>query len=207
MAKPKAKRSYKIAVTADDILAATRSDSTSCAIATALRREIPGLTSVSVDIQRIVLRFSDSEVQFLTGRAAQIYIVTYDAGGDLEPFVLNLRDPIRYKVTKRTPAGRKIENARQNVRRARKAGAPPEEIEQLEQKAAAVQAELAGEKQTRTTGEPGAVAERRKPPAPRQPGAPRVGRPSTERVYGALKLPINSGGETRDWMIGSHLPE
>jgi hypothetical protein len=98
---------FDIEVTHFDIEQAVRETTAYCVVATAIGRVIPEATFIQVETQTI--RFSRSDLGerwvYLTPRAVQEYIVAFDAGDEITPFTVNLRDPaispVRAKTAKR----------------------------------------------------------------------------------------------------------
>lgn len=86
---------FTIDVTQELIDTAKRGSSSSCAVADAVKTQVAGVAHVQVDLQTI--RFSipsrAERYVYLTPRQAQEYIVGYDAGDQLEPFKVQLRNP------------------------------------------------------------------------------------------------------------------
>lgn len=84
-----------VEVTPEIIADATREDSGHCMIAEAVKAALPHARQVSVDIQTI--RYSDPRTRaryiFLTPRLAQSALVAFDAGEEIEPFKVQLRNP------------------------------------------------------------------------------------------------------------------
>ncbi|MBO0736559.1 MAG: hypothetical protein J2P48_08325 [Alphaproteobacteria bacterium] len=79
-------------VTKEIFEASKQADSSHCMIASALKAAFPGAKGVSVDLQTI--RFSDPDKRlryiYLTPRLAQIGIIDFDQGHEVEPFSFRL---------------------------------------------------------------------------------------------------------------------
>lgn len=94
---PKIMKSPRInvVVTPEIISEATREDSGHCMIADAVKEAAPWARHVSVDIQTI--RFSDPTTRaryvYLTPRLAQEALLDFDAGDEITPFKVQLRNP------------------------------------------------------------------------------------------------------------------
>ena len=84
---PRAPR-LKISISKAVFEQAKRADSSHCMIAEAIKASVPYAKSISVDLQTI--RFSDRERRlryvYLTPRIAQIGVIEFDQGHDIEPF-------------------------------------------------------------------------------------------------------------------------
>lgn len=122
-------REFTVDVTQEDIDAARRKDSMRCVVAQAIARTFPKAARISVDIHSI--RFTDGAKRYtyLTPPAVERYIVAFDAGDEIHPFRFRLRSDQRLIVTrqKHTDAQRRIDNARQKERTARRAAAKIEQ--------------------------------------------------------------------------------
>jgi hypothetical protein len=123
------KKYTQVTVTDSDIAKAFQSDSAKCVVASALARTLPEITRIEVDTQTI--RYTDGaglRHVFLTPYAVHGYIIAFDAGDDIEPFVFRLWHE-REVVTKRqvaTDAGKLRRAASEKVRREGKALAKAE---------------------------------------------------------------------------------
>lgn len=100
-------------VTEGDIAKATRGNSHACAVAIAVARAFPDVTRINVDMQTIRFTVDGERLVYLTPYRAQLYIIAFDAGDELEPFRFVLRDPLAYKRRAYTEAGRAVNAARQ----------------------------------------------------------------------------------------------
>jgi hypothetical protein len=84
-----------LAITPELIADAIAEDSSHCMIAESVKVALPHVRHVSVDIQTI--RFSDPQDRvryvYLTPRLGQTALVRFDAGEEIEPFTMQLRDP------------------------------------------------------------------------------------------------------------------
>lgn len=97
----KVRTRYTFEVTREDIEAATRRNSSRCAVATAIQHALPQASRVLVDMQTI--RFTvDNEVRlvYLTPQEAQQYIIAFDAGDPIKPFRVSVRNPAWKAVLK-----------------------------------------------------------------------------------------------------------
>ena len=86
-----------------------------------MARSIPGATRVDVDLQTV--RFTipgEGRRIYLTPPAASGYVIAYDAGDDIHPFVFRLseRHQVRPRNDKKTPAARARERATGNLKNA-----------------------------------------------------------------------------------------
>lgn len=83
-----------IEVTQQDIDQALRNNSSHCAVAAAVSRQVDALR-VSVDIQtiRMTMRGTNQRRIYLTPAKAQNYIIAYDAGDELKPFGFWMKRP------------------------------------------------------------------------------------------------------------------
>jgi hypothetical protein len=86
---------FDLNVTQDLIDHAVRGSSASCAVADAIKYQIPDVSHVQVDIQTIRFSFPSrhERLVFLTPRRVQEYIVDFDAGDAIAPFTVQLRNP------------------------------------------------------------------------------------------------------------------
>jgi hypothetical protein len=121
-----------IQVTEDDVARATRNDSHTCAVATAIARTLPEARRIMVDMQFI--RFTEGVERWVyaTPPAVQSYIIDFDAGDEVGPFAFKLtsRNRARLQQSRRTPAGRQVDAARAKATyqadRAKKVAADPD---------------------------------------------------------------------------------
>ena len=101
----KAKR-RKVAVTVEDIEKAKVRDSTQCAIARAVAREVPGASHISVDVATIRFTIAEERFYYHTPPAGQRFIIHFDLGQNgVEPFVLDLREGTAHAVARRPGVG------------------------------------------------------------------------------------------------------
>lgn len=133
---------------------AKRADSSHCMIAEAIKASAPYAKSISVDLQTI--RFSDPERRlryvYLTPRIAQIGVIEFDQGHDIEPFDFTLTgahviamaskvkavegliaDPVtgamkETRVLMKASRVEKMNLAKQGIRAARGKGEVPERV-------------------------------------------------------------------------------
>src|SRR5437899_12903658 len=104
-----------IQVTDEDISKAKLAHSGACVNAEAIKRCLPGVKHVAVDLATI--RFTETKTgdryTFLTPRAAQLGVVQWDQGVAPQPFVFSLKSPIQIRpksaVPKRTPQAKVIQ--------------------------------------------------------------------------------------------------
>lgn len=86
----------RINVTQEIIDAGIRRSSSHCMIAEAIEELIPEARHIAVDLQTI--RWSDPEkgvrYTYLTPRAAQVHLVNYDQGEEVEPISFSLSRPM-----------------------------------------------------------------------------------------------------------------
>ena len=93
--KPRIPRGPKlyVPVTQEIIDSAVPRDSGYCMFAEAIKKCLPGITKVAVDLQTI--RFSDPDKRkrycYLTPRICQVALVNFDQGTKPEPFIFRLR--------------------------------------------------------------------------------------------------------------------
>lgn len=85
----------KIEVTPEDIRRAIIADSYKCVVSQAIARTIPDATNIEVDIQtvRFTRQTTKNRYVYLTPYTVQGYIVAFDAGDSIEPFIFTLRNP------------------------------------------------------------------------------------------------------------------
>ncbi len=87
---------YKVPITVWDVTFAEKKKSRFCMIAEAIKRVHPSIHHVQVDTATIT--FTDSatgkRLQYLTPPAAQMAIIQFDDGDNVEPFTLDLKNPI-----------------------------------------------------------------------------------------------------------------
>jgi hypothetical protein len=98
-------------ITPELIAKSTKKDSSHCMIAEAVKEAFPGARFVSVDLQTI--RFTDPDPKrpyrytYLTPRRAQVALVDFDQGREIDPFKILIRGgavtPIRTKNRKPKP--------------------------------------------------------------------------------------------------------
>jgi hypothetical protein len=114
----------RISVTADDIRKAEKKNSMRCVVAQAVARTIPDACRIEVDTQSI--RWTDGNGVrnvYLTPYAVQGYVIAFDAGDELEPFMfaLDSRKRLPSPATKvSTDHGKKVHNATQQAKRTAK---------------------------------------------------------------------------------------
>lgn len=96
----------KIAVTAEDIIKAKGSNSTHCAIARALAREVEGASHISVDVATVRFTVGEERFYYHTPPAGQRFIITFDLGQNgVEPFDLVLKEGTVHTVARRPGVG------------------------------------------------------------------------------------------------------
>jgi hypothetical protein len=120
MAKKRKRTRWDIEVTAEDIEKAHRNDSYRCVLAQAIARQVPGARNIDVDLRTI--RWSDDAGRhvFLTPYTAAGYVVAFDAGDELEPFSVHLRDAVpSLQNSELTPIAREKKITRDKLRRER----------------------------------------------------------------------------------------
>jgi hypothetical protein len=200
-------RSYRFAVTEEDIARGKIGDSFNCMVAEAIKRQHKGARHVEADLQTV--RFSDKDGRhvFLTPHPVAQYIVRFDAGIVPEPFNFQLRlavPALQRSVV--TPGAKAVKAAENKVNRAevtrRNAAAviaDPEssdaEVALAEKRIAAAEVAIQEGRQERAklTEELRAKGERvtaqRVSTATRR-AAPRVHKTS-EREFGARLLRVN----------------
>jgi len=106
----------RIHVTADDIAKAEREKTMKCVVARAIARSVPGATRVEVDLQSI--RWTTKEGDrwiYLTPPVVQGYVIDFDAGESIEPFMFALDSRHRLPAARKyksTPAGKAVDKAR-----------------------------------------------------------------------------------------------
>src|SRR5262245_39637700 len=88
---------FEIAVLQEDIDNAMKKSSSHCALAEAIKQEVPEAKFIAVDIQTIRFSIADIRYVFLTPRAAQRSIIDFDAGQMPKPFTLKLKGGQRTK--------------------------------------------------------------------------------------------------------------
>ena len=90
-------RKLAVNVDADTIEAATVRSSSHCMIADAVRKSLPSVRSVQVDLQTI--RFTDPKSNrryiYLTPPAAQRALIAFDQGERIEPFEFRQSQPVQ----------------------------------------------------------------------------------------------------------------
>jgi hypothetical protein len=86
---------YKINVTQENIDDAIKNNSYHCAVATAIKEQVPDAALVQVDIQtiRLSLPSDRKRLVYITPPAVQQYIVDFDAGDKVEPITFTLYRP------------------------------------------------------------------------------------------------------------------
>lgn len=86
--------SYGIKVTQDDINEGVRDQSAHCIVATAIGRQIPDATRISVDVQDIRFTIGEERLVFPTPRSVAAYVIAFDAGDfdQIKPITVVLRD-------------------------------------------------------------------------------------------------------------------
>ena len=95
-------------ITEELVAKSTKKDSSHCMFAEAVKEAFPGARFVSVDLQTV--RFTDPDPKrpyrytYLTPRRAQVALVDFDQGREIEPFKIQLRGgavtPIRTRSNK-----------------------------------------------------------------------------------------------------------
>lgn len=97
------KTDYTIHVSQRDINEGVREQSAHCIVATAIGRQIPEATHISVAVPDIRFSVGDKRLIYDTPQAVRDYIVAFDAGvfGGLKPLTLTLTHPL---VTRRSLA-------------------------------------------------------------------------------------------------------
>lgn len=106
-----------ITVTQETIDKAVRNDSTSCAVAVAIKETIPDATHISVDLHTIRLTMRNgNRWAYVPPQRVADYIVAFDAGDTLHPFAFVLDDTKRYPIKrqKHTPKGAVVHTAKNN---------------------------------------------------------------------------------------------
>src|SRR5579863_7280298 len=86
--------SYGIRVTQDDINEGVRDSSAHCIVATAIGRQIPDATRISVDVQDIRFTVGEERMVFSTPRSVAAYVIAFDKGDfdQIKPITVLLRD-------------------------------------------------------------------------------------------------------------------
>jgi hypothetical protein len=97
----------KIQVTNDIIEAACQGNRRHCMIAEAIRNQIKGATTISVDLMTIRYSMPERGLRYIfhTPRTAQIALMNFDAGKPLEPFEFRLRNGQAVSIVKRIRGG------------------------------------------------------------------------------------------------------
>jgi hypothetical protein len=119
-------KGVRIDVSQETIDQATRADSSHCMIADAIKEQVPGATTVSVDLQTI--RWSDRKkgvrYVYLTPAEAQVALIKFDQGVEQAPFTFRLRPSqahvVPIKANSRTQAestGRATTTGKTKVKR------------------------------------------------------------------------------------------
>lgn len=203
---------HTIEVTRRDIDQAMSKASSRCVVATAIARSIPTASRIDVDIQSIRFTVAGERFAYVTPYSVQGYIVSFDAGDEIEPFKFRLDEEksINVRQTRKTDAGRATANAAKTATRKAKAAAaaqdkltglldptlpPPTPTEVKAAKAEAAlkreQAKTAEESRAAViaayANQPKTTEDLSKPKPP-----PRVHKTST-RHYGHRELRINQG--------------
>lgn len=93
---------YTFSTTQADIDQGVRDSSAHCIVATALGRQIPEATRISVDAQTIRFSVGDERLVYLTPPTVGAYVIAFDAGDfdRIVPLKVALADPM---VTRRKP--------------------------------------------------------------------------------------------------------
>ena len=178
----------KVRVTDADIINAIARDSTHCAVAEAIKRQVPEAQGVDVDAQSIRFRIPEQKKRFIffTPRIVQAYIAAFDAGEELQEFEFTLGHPIWVG-----PIG-VWANVTNNTR-VRKPGRPKKgEVVGdvvLQDEDEVVGTALITITEPVRQGGNGRVLERKT--VVRAPSLPAYTRPTRERVYGGRHLPMN----------------
>jgi hypothetical protein len=136
-------------VTQEDLDAAVRKVSTSCAVAVAVARTFPKSSRITVDVHSIRFTNGDRRYTYLCPPSVAAYIVAFDAGDELHPFRFRLRDDQRLVVRRerKTDDGKALNAAKTKERyakaKAEKIAADPETTEA--QRVAATERAMAAE--------------------------------------------------------------
>lgn len=108
---------YVIEVTQEDIDAAVKGNSSRCAVATAIARQIGDAGHVIVDVQTI--RFSRldkrARLYYLTPPVVTSYIIDFDAGDPIEPFSFRLSHPIQVSDMQNGTTTRRVNKGHDSV--------------------------------------------------------------------------------------------
>jgi hypothetical protein len=119
-----ARKRWDIEVTAQDLALGEMRDSNRCAVKLAVERNIPGAKRVEVDLQTVRFSIKDERHVYLTPWQVAEYVIAFDAGDaeKLQPFDFQLRAPVEIgsKVRRKafTEEGKRVDNARNRVRKA-----------------------------------------------------------------------------------------
>lgn len=142
-----------IKVTQADLDAATRSDSRTCAVATAIARTLPDAQRITVDMLFVKLTEAGERYVFATPPVVQSYIIDFDAGESISPFNFRLdkRNRLIMQRNLTTPEGAALQAAAKKVRYRQKRAealaadpaASPSERTTARHRAQEAQAELA----------------------------------------------------------------
>ena len=128
MSRQKEQRQYDITVTEEDIANAVKNSSSHCVVADAIRRQVPDVTHVEVDLQTVRFSRQGKRYTFLTPYGVQGYVIAFDAGDQIDPFGFRLRSPARVARSKMTPKGQVIRPLKARVARAERKIAAQREL-------------------------------------------------------------------------------
>lgn len=100
---------YEILVTRQDIDLGVRDQSAHCIVATAIGRQIPEATRISVDAQSVRFTIGRKRLVFLTPPKVGEYVIAFDAGDfeRIQPMGFKLSNPL-VAATSRPRASRLI---------------------------------------------------------------------------------------------------
>lgn len=169
-----------IEVTQEDIDAAIRNNSSHCAVASAIQRQVAS-QRVAVDIQtiRMTMKGTSQRRIYLTPAKVQQYIIDFDAGDPLKPFSFWMKKPayVQHTRSERLEMGNRAELV--PVERMAHGTASDVNIHMATPEA--------------ENDSPAYVAL----PAPRR-APPRVSRQASRRSFGLREMRINQGYQRSD---------
>jgi hypothetical protein len=193
----------KIQVTEDDIARATRNHSMRCVVVQAIARTRPNARRIEVDTQTIKYTEGEERFVYLTPPMAQLYVIDFDAGKDIDPFnfVLSERHRIPARQQVRTDKGKAAQVARGKRRRAiakvrkateaKAAATEPAEVRAATKalREAKAEAKVAGADVTQAAALPGPETQRKTPTT--RPAPKRTWKRTSAREYGMRTLRVN----------------
>lgn len=127
---------YTVKVSLDDLTNGKMGDSFKCMFSRGLAKTIPDASSINVDTQSVVFSVPHEgelvRLTYLTPPVLQAYVIAFDAGEELWPFRVTLKDPHLTRRPKRAKAAGKAAVAGTKTRqKAIRAGASSEEASAL----------------------------------------------------------------------------